>query len=123
MRITEAEWKVMKVLWAKSPASARDVLEAIEAETGWAYTTVKTILNRLVEKGALTMRRRANTNLYDAAITRIQARQVEVRSMLDRAFDGAFGPLVHFLLEEQKLSDADREAIRQALDDAEEDER
>ena len=117
MHITEAEWKVMNAVWENSPASARDVLEALEQETDWAYTTVKTILNRLVEKGALTMRRRANTNLYDAAISRREARTLEVRSLLNRAFEGAFGPLVHFLLDEGDLSDGDRDALRRKLDE------
>ena len=119
MHITEAEWKAMNAVWERSPASARDVLESLENETGWAYTTVKTVLNRLVEKGALTMRRRANTNLYTPLVTRLEARRGEVRALLDRAFDGAFSPLVHFLLDERELSDADAEALRRRLDDLE----
>ena len=118
MHITKAEWKVMNAVWEKgSSASARDVLEMLEQETGWAYTTVKTIMNRLVERGALTVRRRANTNLYDVVISRRDARTLEVRSLLDRAFDGAFGPLVHFLLDEGDISDGDRDALQRKLDE------
>ena len=116
MRISEAEWKIMNVLWRKSPASARDVKKALEDDTDWAYATVKTIMSRLVEKGALQMSRQANTNMYTVAVSRLDARKMAVRSLLNRAFDGAFGPLVHFLLEQQELSDSDREALRRHSD-------
>ena len=52
MRLNDSEWKVMQALWGRHPATARDVLEQVERETAWAYTTVKTLLARLVEKGA-----------------------------------------------------------------------
>ena len=116
MRITEAEWKVMDALWQKSPASARDVLEMVHDETDWAYGTVKTLLNRLVKKGVVTMRRRANTNLYEAAISLPEARRLEVRGLLDRAFGGAIGPLMNFLFDEKELSTGDAELLRRRLD-------
>ena len=120
MRLTETQWKVMNEVWRNPPASARDVLEALEGRTGWAYTTVKTILDRLVEKGALKVRMRANTNLYEPLVTRQEARRSEVRSLMDRAFDGAFGPLVHFLLSEEKLSEKDRAELKRLLSEQEE---
>ena len=51
-RLSEAEWRVMNVVWAQAPVSTRDVLERVEDETKWAYTTVKTVLDRLVTKNA-----------------------------------------------------------------------
>lgn len=66
MKLSDTEWTVMHVLWKRSPASVRDVLEAVEADTGWAYTTVKTILGRLAEKGVVAVRKRANTSLKSA---------------------------------------------------------
>lgn len=115
MRLSDAEWTVMNAVWDKSPASARDVLEAVGGETDWAYTTVKTILSRLVEKGALTARKRANTSLFEPRITREQARKSAVRSLLERAFDGAFGSLMQHMISEERLSAADRKKLTTML--------
>lgn len=117
MQLSEAEWKIMNVVWSRSPASARDVLEELGSETAWAYTTVKTMLSRLVEKGALGAHKRANTSLYEPLVTRAEARRSAVKSLLNRAFDGAFGPLAQFLSEDEALSKKDRETLRTMLDE------
>mgnify|MGYP002390148889 CR=1 FL=1 len=52
--LSDAEWKVMRALWARHPATARELLDALAADTGWAYTTLRTLLARLVEKGAVS---------------------------------------------------------------------
>lgn len=113
--LSDAEWKVIRALWKRHPASARDVLEALHGETGWAYTTVKTLLARLVAKGAATVRLRANTSLYEPQITEAEARRTEVRLLIDRAFGGASVPLLRFVLTEEKLSAKDRAELRAML--------
>ncbi|MEE9126017.1 MAG: BlaI/MecI/CopY family transcriptional regulator [Planctomycetota bacterium] len=115
MKLSDTEWTVINVVWERSPASARDVLEQTEAQTGWAYTTVKTILSRLVEKGALRTRKRANTSLYEPLVSRKDARRSAVRSLLDRAFDGTFGGLLQHLVTDEKLSKKDRERLEAML--------
>ena len=116
--LSDAEWKVIRALWKRHPASARDVLEALHGETGWAYTTVKTLLARLVAKGAATVRLRANTSLYEPQITEAEARRTEVRLIIDRAFGGASVPLLRFVLTEEKLSAKDRAELRAMLERA-----
>ena len=116
-KLSDAEWSVMNVVWERHPACARDVLEALEEQTGWAYTTVKTMLDRLVEKGALTMRKRANLGLYEPAVSRGEARTAAVRSLLDRAFEGAFGSLFQHLAKEERLGARDRERLERLLEE------
>ncbi len=115
MKLSDAEWTVMNAVWERSPASGRDVLERIEDETGWAYSTVKTILARLVDKGALRSRMRANTSLYEPRVTRDQARRTALRSLVDRAFDGTFGSLLQHMVAEEKLSKKDRAKLADML--------
>ena len=117
--LSEAEWKVMRCLWRKHPATARDLLEMLHADTRWAYTTLKTVLARLVEKKAVSEKKRANTSWYEPSIAEADARRSAVRSLLDRAFDGAFGSLVHFMLDAQTLSSKDRQALAKMIEDAE----
>ena len=99
MKITEAEWKVMNAIWGKEWVSVRDILEMLNLE--WEYSTLRTMMNRLAEKGALEARMRANTRLYRAVISKSDARKGEVAALVDRAFEGAFGPFLNFLLEER----------------------
>ncbi|MHC4216037.1 MAG: BlaI/MecI/CopY family transcriptional regulator, partial [Planctomycetota bacterium] len=58
MKLTEAEWLIMNALWHKHPATARQIAERLPAGVKWAYTTIKTMLTRLVEKNALTESKR-----------------------------------------------------------------
>src|SRR5918999_6247620 len=115
MRLSDAEWTVMQAVWNRAPASARDVLDDVGEETGWAYTTVKTLLARLVEKGALSEGRQANVNIYEPRITRNEARGSALRSLLDRAFDGTFGSLFQHLIDEERLSARDVQALERML--------
>lgn len=119
VKITDAEWIVMDALWAESPVSARDLTARLQAETGWAYTTVRTILSRLVEKGAVAVARQSPTSVYQPLVSRRQARRSALRALLDRAFDGTFGSLVQHLLKDEKLSAADRAKLAKMLDEVE----
>lgn len=119
MRLSDAEWTVMRAVWNRTPASARDVLDQVGEETGWAYNTVKTMLVRLVEKGALSESRRANTSVYEPRITRNEARGSALRSLLDRAFDGTFGSLLQHLMTEERLSRRDLDALEHMLQESE----
>lgn len=123
LKLSDAEWTVMRAVWARTPASARDVLEHAEGETEWAYTTVKTLLARLVEKGALSMRMRGNVSLYEPRVTMRQARIAALRSLVDRAFDGTFGTLLQHLIAEEKLSPRDRAALARMIEDVDREDR
>jgi len=115
MKLTEPEWLIMNALWDKHPVKARDVVERLPSTVNWAYTTVKTMLDRLVEKKAVGKSKRGNIGLYEPLVSRRQARRTAMRIMLDQAFDGAFGPMMHFLMEDEKLSADQREELIKIL--------
>ncbi len=115
MKLTEAEWQVMNALWEKYPATARDVMDRLPKGVNWAYTTIKTMLNRLADKSAVAESKQGNTSFYKPMVTRKKARSKAFKSLLDQAFDGAMGPLVHFMIEEQKLSKKQKEEILKVL--------
>lgn len=114
MRLSDSEWTVMNALWDRSPAKARVLLERV-AETGWAYSTVKTILARLVDKGAVEMGKQGNTSVYEPLVSRDSARRSAVHSLLDKAFDGTFGSLLQHFVTEERLSRRDREKLAAML--------
>jgi len=115
MRLSQAEWQIMNALWLDHPATARQISERLPAGTQWAYTTIKTMLARLVEKDAVAERKQGNTSIYEPVLSRKRARRSALRSLADQAFDGAFGPLMHFLIEEHNLSAKQRAELAQAL--------
>jgi BlaI family transcriptional regulator, penicillinase repressor len=117
MALSDAEWKVMEALWERSPATVRDVMDRVSKRTGWAYTTVKTILERLAAKGAIRRRRRDRTGWFEPLVTQAKARRSAVKSLLDRAFDGAFGSLLQHLAAEERLSPRDRKRLETLLED------
>ncbi len=115
MKLTEPEWLIMNALWEKHPVKARDVVQRLPSTVNWAYTTVKTMLDRLVEKKAVGKSKRGNIGLYEPLVSRRQARRTAMRIMLDQAFDGAFGPMMHFLVEDEKLSADQRKELIKIL--------
>ena len=120
MKLSDTEWTVMNEVWRRSPVSARDVLEAVESETEWAYTTVKTILSRLVDKGALHVRKRANTSLFQPRISREKARRSALEHVLHTFFGGSVESAVASLLEIEtaELTDDARRRLKEKIDEA-----
>ena len=118
MKLTEAEWLIMNALWRKHPATAREIADRLPAGVKWAYTTIKTMLTRLVEKNALAEQKRGNASIYEPLVSKQKARLNALRTIADQAFDGAFGPLMHFLLEEEKLSARQRKELMSILKDS-----
>ena len=102
MKLTEAEWQIMNALWEDWPATARQIADRLPEEVNWAYTTIKTMLTRLGEKKAVLEAKKAGVGVYEPILTRQNARRNALKSLANQAFDGAFGPLMHFLLEDQK---------------------
>jgi len=117
MKLTEAEWQIMKALWEKHPATTREIMERLPAGVKWAYTTIKTMLTRLVDKQVVREAKQGNTSVYDPLISQRKARLSAFRSLLETAFDGAMGPLVHFLVEEERLSPKQKRELAKIMQD------
>jgi BlaI family penicillinase repressor len=119
MKLSDSEWQIMNALWKKNPATARELSEYLPEDTNWAYTTLKTMLTRLVAKKAVSERKRGNTSVYEPLISKTKARSKAVLSLMNQAFDGTVGPLMHFLLEEKKLTKKQRKELIEMLKEEE----
>lgn len=107
IRISEAEYDIMEVLWAASPLSAAAVAKQVPASRAWSPTTVKTMLARLVEKGALATEAEGRRFLYRPLIERDRLAGVQVGRLIDRLFGGRVSPLVAHLAERRDLEPDD----------------
>ena len=104
VELTEAEWEIMRVVWEKQPCAAGTVQEELAKTRSRAYSTVKTLMDRMVDKGWLKIERIRNLQLFRACVSEVDARRGEFRKMLQRAFDGALTPMVQFLIEHEGVS-------------------
>lgn len=113
--ISDAESQIMQALWGRHPLSAEDILAALPAQDGWQLGTVKTLLNRLLNKGAVKAERDGRRYLYEPLIERAQWEGKESLGLVDRVFGGRLSPLVAHFSAQRKLSPEDAEALRQLL--------
>jgi predicted transcriptional regulator len=97
--LTEGEWAIFTVVWDNEPCAAPSVQEELASRKNWTYSTVKTMMDRMVAKGLLKTERIRNLMLYRSTITRKQAQSGEIMRAVKRAFDGALTPMMQFLLD------------------------
>ncbi len=116
-RISEGEQAVMEVLWADSPLTASEVAERIPDERGWSERTVKTMLGRLLAKGALIHEEDGRRYLYRPAVERADYAMRETRKLVDRLFGGRAAPLVAHLAANEGLTDQDIADLEALLKD------
>ena len=114
--LTESEWNVIKTVWDLEPCAAPSVQERLEASTGWTYSTVRTLMDRMVAKGLLTASKLRNLTLYRSAVTRQQAQRCELNYALKHAFDGALTPMVETLLTAESVTAAELDALQSLID-------
>jgi BlaI family penicillinase repressor len=113
--LTEGEWVIMKVVWDNQPCAAGTVQEALAGTKDWAYSTVKTTMDRMAVKGLLKITKIRNLQLFSSCISQAEAKKGEFAKMLKRAFDGALTPMMQFLIEQDDFSKDDLDNLRELI--------
>ena len=106
VELTAAEWSVIKAVWETEPCTAPAIQEKLRQPTGWAYSTVRTLMDRMVVKGVLKAKKEGKLTIYQSAVTRAEAQRGELVYALKHAFNGALTPMVQCLLENNELDAA-----------------
>lgn len=114
--IHETEWDLLEALWGAERATAREVSELLAKKRGWAVSTTKTLLDRMVTKGLVNARQVGNVWEYTPAVRRVDARRSAWSEFVGRAFGGSAAPALHFLAKEAKLSKKELDELRALLD-------
>src|SRR5438477_11696046 len=104
IELTESEWSIIKAVWENEPCAAPAIQEKLHKQTEWTYSTVRTLMDRMVAKGRLTAEKMRNLTLYRSAVTREQAQRGELLYALKNAFNGALTPMLQCLLETGDLT-------------------
>lgn len=116
MQISDAEAIVMDVLWANSPRSAEEVVAALSNAQDWQEATIKTLLNRLLNKGAVQAERDGRRYLYSPVLRREDYVRSQSEGLLNRLFGGRLAPLVAQFSEQRGLKREDIAELRELLD-------
>ena len=117
MQISDAEAVVMDVLWKRSPLSADEVVMALSSRQDWQDATVKTLLNRLLNKGAIRAEKDGRRYLYSPVLAREAWVGEQSESLVKRLFGGRVAPLVAHFSEQRKLSRKDIAELRKLLEE------
>lgn len=113
--ITDSEWKVMKVLWTKSPRQGSDIVAELEPTTGWNPKTIHTLIRRLVAKEAITATKENTFYSYAAAVSEDECVKKETKTLLEKCFDGSLNLLVSNFIKNDKISDQEIEELQAIL--------
>ncbi|MEC5306449.1 BlaI/MecI/CopY family transcriptional regulator [Bacillus thuringiensis] len=117
-KVSEAELEVMKVFWnTKPPLTAKDVIEQLEKQNDWSPKTIRTLLNRLVQKNAISCNQEnKRMYTYTPLISQEDYLEEETQSFLKRFYGAALKPLLVNFIKEEKLSSEDIHELKQILD-------
>ncbi|MEI6077169.1 MAG: BlaI/MecI/CopY family transcriptional regulator [Verrucomicrobiota bacterium] len=115
VELTEAEWSVIKAVWDKEPCTAPAIQETLLQPTGWTYSTVRTLMDRMVAKGVLKAKKAGKLTIYQSAVTREQAQRGEIFYTLKHAFNGALTPMVQCLLDANDVTHAELGELKKLI--------
>jgi predicted transcriptional regulator len=115
IRVSAAESVVMGALWGRAPLSAEEIAAEVAAPQGWTEATVKTLINRLLKKGAIAARKDGRRYLYSPKLKRETYVAAESQGLLDRLFEGRLAPLVSHFSQGGKLSPEDIAELKRLI--------
>jgi BlaI family penicillinase repressor len=116
-KISETEWEIMRVIWRRHPITSADIIEALSDHEGdWHPKTTRTLLARLVKKGALEYEPLGRVHVYKPKVTERECVATASNSFLDRVFGGALKPMLAHFAEEKKLTREDLRELWELLE-------
>lgn len=115
MKISEAESVILEFLWQAGPAAAEDIIAGAGADKGWKPATVKTLLNRLLTKEAITASKDGRRYIYEAAVSRGEFVFERGKGLIDRFFGGRVAPFISHFSEQESLSPEDLKELKKLI--------
>lgn len=116
-KISEAEWEVMKIVWADSPRTSSQIIEALESTKDWKPKTIKTLISRLVNKNALGFDEEGRKYLYYPLVNENECIRAENQTFLSKVYSGAIKNMLVSFIKESDLSKDDIEDLKRILDE------
>jgi BlaI family penicillinase repressor len=121
MTISAAESRIMEALWRRSPLTAEEVVAEVAASQSWSEATVKSLINRLLNKGVIEAEKSGRRYLYRPRVDRLAYLSHESRGLLDRLFEGRIAPLVSHFSKTDQLSPEDIAELKRLIAELDDD--
>lgn len=118
-QISDAEWRVMQVIWESSPITANEVIGQLEPDTDWKPKTIKTLIRRLVDKKVLGFHKEGKAYLYYPLVSENEGIRVETNNFLKKVFNGSLNLMLASFIDEQRLSEEDIKELKRIIDSRE----
>jgi BlaI family transcriptional regulator, penicillinase repressor len=115
LSISESEWKIMKVLWERPELTLKEIAGSLE-DTAWSYTTIRTLVTRLLEKGAIAADKTAGNFKYSPAVSENECKFKEMNRFLSRVFDGSVSMLVSTLTKDSNLTEEEQKELMNIIE-------
>ncbi|MGL6193650.1 MAG: BlaI/MecI/CopY family transcriptional regulator [Thermoguttaceae bacterium] len=115
--ISDAQWKIMEIVWAQGETTAADVIEILTPQTGWNHQTIRTLLSRLVQKGVLQTKSKRNFYVYSPLVSREETIREEGESFLNRVFQGSADALLVHFVQEGKVDQSTLDKLQKLIED------
>ena len=115
-KISDAEWQIMQLFWAKGKATANQIVEALQKQNDWKPKTIKTLINRLTSKGALGYDRQGREYIYYPLISEDESVKAKTNSFLPRLSKSALKPMLAAFVEQHNLSQEDIDELKEILE-------
>ena len=116
LHITDAEWEVMRVVWANTQVTSKEVISILEKKMDWKQATIKTLLGRLVEKGALNTEQEGRKYIYSANIEEREAVGSFTNDIFDRICRKNVGNVIESIIKDHTLSFDDIQRLEEILE-------
>ncbi|WP_010283772.1 penicillinase repressor BlaI [Bacillus timonensis] len=115
--ISESEWEVMNVLWENAPLTANDVISSLQEKTDWKPKTVRTLLDRLVQKNVIGVNKNQRVYTFFPLYSQDECQRAEAQSFIKRIYGGALKSMLVQFVQEDSLSEEDISELRSILDE------
>lgn len=118
-KISEAEWQILKIIWNKPKITSTEIIKELENKEAWKSSTIKSLINRLLNKNAIAFEKLGKEYLYYAVVEESECIIKESKSFLNRVFDGSINSMLINFVKSEKLSQTEIEELKSTLNDEE----
>lgn len=116
IRITEAEWLIMKALWGKETLTSLEIIESLKNDSTWSPTTIQTFVSRLVKKGAVGVIKESKSYRYYPIVLEEQLRKEETGNLIDKIYNGSKKLFIKNFINDLDLTEEDIQELEKMLD-------
>lgn len=114
-KISNAEWEVMKIIWTHSEITSTNIINELKNKAQWKPSTIKSLINRLLNKNAIGFNKLGNEYLYFPLVSEDECIKLESQSFVNRVFNGSVKSMLLTFVESTEISDRDIDELKSIL--------